>query len=510
MKKQFDFKSIRSLLILLGVIGLVALLDTIGVTPGLTLVTAASAIFLTLSQSITAILREQYSISNFERDQKDLRFPPALYVFGGLSIIFLGLLLDERSPLPFNVDRLGIPAGVALVLITLSPITLLAARLIKLGRNQDTRLQRAVKRIEKEIKPKFAFYFSGSDLATPMHFTVWEKYLNAFDVPYMIVLRERKHLAYFDSIKYENIPVVFTDVGRTIGKSIPASVTTVFYANNGFKNLELINARPELRHVQLLHGDSDKPSSYSPVVRCYTDLFVSGQMAIDRYTTNSVQLQGGLATIVGRPQTEDIQVVENIGDKDELTIAYMPTWLGYHEEARFSSLAQAPQIIRDILNHDFGKKVHILFKAHPMSYKDPNAATYFDQIKIAIANSRKNTAEIVDINIDAITLFNKSDALIADISSVVIDFLYSKKPYLITNPNNFDLNDLKRYPCTEGGYLLTPEADNVIGSLEEALGNDRLKTFRTTKLREYAFGDTHMKPGQLFKEEALAIIHRLD
>jgi len=504
------FKSIllnRDSLACIFIVVAAAILDALDITSGSTLLACIVVSYLLIDDVKTKFLTDRFSTSNLKDEKKNFETSTTTYVFATIALGVACAFIDPSDTSdPFETSYfIGFPILFALILM---PLLSLLIGNTKFSKDESARALIESKKIEKKFKPKFAFYFSGGDLETPMHYLVWKKYLDGLDTPYVIILRERKHLAFFQTKEYKDIPVLLVTSGKGIGDVIPTSVSTIFYANNGFKNLELINARPELRHVQLLHGDSDKPSSYSPVVRCYTDLFVSGQMAIDRYAANGVSLNHVLTTVVGRPQTEDIKVVEDRGEKDEITIAYMPTWLGYHEEARFSSLEQSPQIIRDVLNHDFGTKVHILFKAHPMSYKDPNAAVYFNQIKEAIAASPKNTAEIVDINVDAITLFNRSDVLIADISSVVIDFLYSKKPYLITNPNNFDLNDLSRYPCTQGGYLLTPAADNVIASLEEALGSDRLKDLRTTRLRNYAFGDSHMKPGELFKQEALAIINR--
>src|SRR5690606_27371030 len=183
--------------------------------------------------------------------------------------------------------------------------------------------------------------------------------------------------------------------------------------------------------------------------------------------------------VVGRPQVSDIAIVEKPTEKPVITIGYMPTWFGYYEEAQLSSLKIAASIFSKILNHDFGdKKVHVIFKAHPLTYKDPASQQFFTEISEAIKNGKHNSAEILDETTDAISVFNKSDILISDISSVVIDFLYSKKPYIITNTNNFDLNDLTKYPCVEGGYLLNPDASNIIDVLVEAMTGDGLKRRR--------------------------------
>lgn len=384
-----------------------------------------------------------------------------------------------------------------------------AARLkTTLRSNTAARVKRASSYLNRTQEPKFAFYFAHGDLNTPLHYLVWKKYMDALNEPYMVILRERKHLAFFMDKEWRTIPTILQVTGANLRNVLPKSVQTVFYANNGFKNVEMINASPKLRHVQLLHGDSDKPSSYNPSVRCYTDLFVSGQMGVDRYTNHGVYIDPDKTVVVGRPQVSDVTVVETAAKKSVITIGYMPTWYGYFEETQLSSLKIAGSMIKRILSHDFGDvKMNIIFKAHPLTYKDPASQEFLKEVRSATKLGTNNTLEILDETTDAISVFNKSDILISDISSVVIDFLYSKKPYLITNTNNFDLHDLDKYPCVRGGYLLTPEADNVIELLCDAMNEDTIKPKRM-ELRDYAFGDTHLPPGVLFRQKCLEIINR--
>ena len=49
----------------------------------------------------------------------------------------------------------------------------------------------------------------------------------------------------------------------------------------------------QLTHIQLLHGDSDKASSFNPVTAMFDRIFVAGQAAIDRYAANGVLIPRG-------------------------------------------------------------------------------------------------------------------------------------------------------------------------------------------------------------------------
>jgi len=71
--------------------------------------------------------------------------------------------------------------------------------------------------------------------------------------------------------------------------------------------------------------------------------------------------------------------------------------------------------------------------------------------------------------------FNASDLLVADISSVVSDFVASQKPYVVTNL--FDLDDeafRRTYPSAAAAYLLDRHAANLDEVLALVRGADPL------------------------------------
>jgi hypothetical protein len=351
-------------------------------------------------------------------------------------------------------------------------------------------------------RPRFAFHFSAPDLNTPSHVLMWLPYLEALAVPFFIIVRERKHLLGLAAVTKVPIILATEEQLKTI---FPPSVTTVFYANNASGNLALISGRPDLQHIQLLHGDSDKPASFSPVSKVFSKLFVAGQMAIDRYGRNNVAIPSEKFVIVGRPQVARIASapVEKTGDK--VTVAYLPTWIGYHEDSKFSSLAQAASIIDKLMSGSAA--VRVLFKPHPMSHKDPASSHHLNEIRRELARPRVNgsSGELYHDAIDPIDLYNMADVLISDISSVIIDFLYSGKPYIVTNPSNCDSEELKMYPSVLGGYILDRDGDNAAELVELAVGQDPIKEKRM-QTRNYAFGDLNYAPAELFTKECIACI----
>jgi hypothetical protein len=353
-------------------------------------------------------------------------------------------------------------------------------------------------------KPRFAFHFSAPDLNTPSHVLMWLAYLEALGIPFFIIVRERKHLLALAALTKTPVILASTAQLKTL---LPPSVTTVFYANNAAANFALINAKPDLQHIQVLHGDSDKPPSFSAVSKVFSKLFVAGQMAIDRYARNNVIIPAEKFAIVGRPQVARITPARPKEAGEIITVAYLPTWIGYHEDAKFSSLKHAADIIDKVMSGDTA--VRVVFKPHPMSYKDPASSLYLGDIRRVLLRQRANgsVGEFHQDAIDPIDLYNMADMLISDISSVIIDFLYSGKPYLVTNPSNYTDAELQAYPSALGGYLLHETGENAFDLVALATGPDPMREMRM-KTRAYAFGDLDYAPAELFTRVSIDIIER--
>ncbi|WP_438748476.1 CDP-glycerol glycerophosphotransferase family protein [Pararhizobium sp. O133] len=351
-------------------------------------------------------------------------------------------------------------------------------------------------------QPRFAFHFSALDLNTPSHVLMWLPYLEALGIPFFIIVRERKHL--FGLAALTSTPVILSSAPQ-LKLVLPSSVTTVFYANNAAGNFALINGRPDLQHIQLLHGDSDKPPSFSAVSKVFSKLFVAGRMAIDRYARNNVIIPAEKFAIVGRPQVARITPARTDKPSDMITVAYLPTWIGYHEDAKFSSLKHAAGIIDKVMSGDI--PVRVMFKPHPMSYKDPASSRYLGDIRRVLSRQRSNGSlgELHQDATDPIDLYNMADILISDISSVIIDFLYSGKPYLVTNPSKYDDAELQAYPSVLGGYLLDEAGENTLELVKLAAGADPMREKRMAT-RSHAFGDLDHAPAELFTRVSIDII----
>src|SRR5699024_9935482 len=165
-------------------------------------------------------------------------------------------------------------------------------------------------------------------------------------------------------------------------------------------------------HVHLNHGDSDKPSSYHPMIAMFDQVFVAGQAAVDRFARHGVVVPQEKFVRVGRPQVADI--VDHTVDPlpGAPTVLYAPTWRGGVRDMSFSSLPRGERVVQALL--DAG--VRVIFRPHPYWRRDKGSAAAVARIDALLAaastperphvtSDRAATASIVD-NI------NRSDALV--------------------------------------------------------------------------------------------------
>lgn len=413
----------------------------------------------------------------------------------GVSISVLMLYIIWQLPTIMLVFALSV---FALFRLTRVRQNIRAARI-----SIPSRLRQAI--IHPDISnAQIAFHFSGADYDSASHYHMWEDHLKAVGAPLVLLLREYKHLIH-ERERASTHCLFFpklTDIPQ-FAKSSAATLKAVFYANNGIKNMHAIQALPDAKHIQLLHGDSDKPPSFSPLTKMYDLIFVSGQMAIDRYIRNGVRIPIERFRIVGRPQVSAIHTNQSDPTSTRRQIVYMPTWRGLYKDSEFSSLNTAHTIIEKILDADDPTELH--FKPHPLSYKDPMWPEFVKEIRKALNRKRANGNKGVFCNdtTSPFELYNIADILITDISSVMIDFLYSKKPILCVLPTEFSPDD---YPSLAACYQVENSLGNLKSELDAAIINDPLYAKRA-EIRDYSFGDFDLQPGVAFHKACLGVLN---
>ncbi|MFI6330232.1 CDP-glycerol glycerophosphotransferase family protein [Micromonospora chersina] len=328
-----------------------------------------------------------------------------------------------------------------------------------------------VGRALRRHQPEFVLYFSAPP-GSEYQVTMWLPYLERIGRPFMVLLREPEFLPTVAAAT--RAPVVFCPTLKTMDEALVPSLRAAFYVNHGAKNSHCIRFS-QLTHVQLHHGDSDKAPSANPVSAIFDKIFVAGPAAIERYARAGVDIPAEKFVVVGRPQVEAIEVRrEPATAPAHPTVLYTPTWTGHHADANYCSLPVAETVIRRLLD----RGATVILRAHPYTAQNPASARQLARLTELLAADRAKSgrahlwgaAAARDLTLTECV--NRADALVSDVSGVISDWLYSGKPYAVTDMGVDGEHFVERFPLAGSGYVLRRDMSNVDQVLTELLDTD--------------------------------------
>ena len=353
-----------------------------------------------------------------------------------------------------------------------------------------------------ELAPEVVVYFSGGP-DTTYQLNVWLEAIDRIEQPTVVFVRESRHL---EALLPCRTPVVVLPRAQDVEAFQLPSMRIALYPTTVIKTNHMIRLRG-LRHVFINHGDGDKSVTYSPLHRVFDEIWVAGEAARDRYLLRGEGVRAEQLVTVGRPQLAHIVASpDGARQASPLTVLYAPTWEGNFEGVNYSSVAPMGELLVDaLLGAD--RDIRVLFKAHPAT------GTRLEKAAVARAAIERRLSsgphEVVDDEPDALyRAFNQADVLVADISSVVADFLASRKPYLVTNPGGVPVEQFhEEFPSTAGGGVVGPDAAAVLAAVEDAAGPDTLRG-RRLELATYFLGEPVEDPIGRFTDEVTRAVAR--
>ena len=350
------------------------------------------------------------------------------------------------------------------------------------------------------LAPEVAVYFSGGQ-GTTYQLNVWLETIDRLHRPALIILRQAMHL---EQLLPTTTPIIVLPRARDVEEHRLPSLRVALYPTTVIKNNHMIRLRG-LRHVFINHGDGDKSVTYSPVHRVFDEIWVAGEAACDRYLTHGEGIRRDQLVKVGRPQLAHIRSLPETRVADNaqgrLTVLYAPTWEGNFDAVDYSSVAPMGEAIIEALLQS-PRPVRILFKSHPATgSRLPAAAAALARIEARLREV-PGDHQVLGPGPDALyDAFNQADVLVADISSVVADFLASRKPYMVTNPLAVPEREFRRdFPSASGGGIVQRDAANLTELLQDAAGPDSLRGQRV-ELAAYFLGTPVADPIEHFADE---------
>jgi hypothetical protein len=433
-----------------------------------------------------------------------------------------GLIADTAAPF--------VIVALAYVLFLVAATAYVGRRLLASMRVASNKAWEAhMLRHIRELHAQVVLYFSGTPEST-YQINMWLETLERLPFRTVVLVRERQ---VFDGLAPTTLPVACMPNGVSVMQAGLHSARVALYPAHTSKNIHLLR-EPAIKHVFIGHGDSDKVSSVNPFTRVYDEVWVAGRAGRERWARAKVGVRDEAVVEVGRPQLDAVHPVGSVRPSEPLTVLYAPTWEGWNDTTFFSSITHmGPVLVRALLEAQ--PAVRIIYKPHPFTgQRDPRAARSHQQIVRLLSEANRDTSSpAVDPELSALTArlrrtdlsvtehrqcsaawssrywtivgesrhlvvadqgptlydcFDHADLLIADVSSVVSDFLASGKPYVCANPQGLTGADFRRQnPTAEAAYLLGPDCEELAEVLALVRGFDPMAQDRAA-MRDYLLG----------------------
>jgi hypothetical protein len=398
---------------------------------------------------------------------------------------------SATAPVAVVMAALALPFGLALV------PSLLALRRLP---DDEQRLLAAHAAVDR-VAPVVILHFSGG-LASVYQVNTWLETMERLDRPVLVLLRERR---YVDRIRPTTVPVLCLPFSADLMNFPMPSARVALYVANVGRNIHLLR-EPGLMSAFIGHGDSDKTASFNPATKVYDEVWVAGEAGRQRYLRARVGVRDEGIVLVGRPQLDPIEEAVPRPAGAPFTVLYAPTWESWVDDPYATSITGlGPAMVRTLVATP---GVRVIFKPHPLTGTVNKAArAASDEIVAVLAAAGGAHEAVLNNERELYDLFNESDALISDISSVVSDYLKSGKPYFVSNLADVpDAEFREQNPSAGAAYLVGSDGSGLAEGLAAARGVDPMREHRS-RVREYLIGDPSVNAMTRFRHavDALAL-----
>lgn len=320
----------------------------------------------------------------------------------------------------------------------------------------------------------------------------WLPVLEQLNREHRVLLLFRKVSSLREARKKTSLPMIFARRFEDVMSLYDSNDYRLgIYVNNGVNNFQSLTFS-RMVHVHVNHGESDKLSMVSNQAKAYDKVFIAGPAALERHRSVLLDFDESKLVMVGRPQL-DLDFPGELTGVDMRTVMYAPTWEGENESNNYTSLdLYGRQIIDTLLRFP---DTRIVYKPHPRIAKSTSAeisGAHLDIVQaIEDANLGRNTHHIVSTEGNILAMFNDVDALVTDVSSVGLDFLYlyPEKPLVLTDRRG-DGPQLERdAPIARACPVVNETTVTGIYDLLASAIETGHGSAQRTEMRRYYFGD---------------------
>ncbi|GAA1779720.1 CDP-glycerol glycerophosphotransferase family protein [Nocardioides hankookensis] len=248
--------------------------------------------------------------------------------------------------------------------------------------------------------------------------------------PVAVVARDASTVAVLE--KRTELPITlapsFAELHELYAES---DAKVVLYCNNSMLNFQSLLDSRKL-HVHINHGESDKQSMASNNAKAYDRVFVAGEAAVQRHEAGLLEFDTDRLVRIGRPQL-DLRPPALLEPTELRTVLYAPTWEGDAEYNDYTSVDTiGADIVRAVLDVP---GVRLVYKPHPKvttSKVEAIRDAHQQILGLVAAAGGEHCAVTAG---DILAVMPDCDAMITDVSSVGLDWLYlrTEKPIFITD-----------------------------------------------------------------------------
>jgi hypothetical protein len=485
------------------------------------------------------------------REPHALLHQRARLLWPAVLVLLVVPALAAGDPLPawLGVAAAGTAAVGALAVVGWATVATVETRRAR----PRSRVPEAVQQAVTDLAPDLVLYYGGTADAL-YQLEMWLPTFEASGHRTLVLLRDREALRL---LRPTALPVVCIPAGTALVAFDLSSVRGALFVSNAATNIHLIR-KGGMRTAFIGHGDSDKASSRSPFTKVYDEIWVAGPAGAERYAGWETTLVSDRLRLVGRPQA----VAAPRGPRlpgEPLTVLYAPTWEGWGDEPYHSSLPHlGVAVVRRLLEVP---GLRVVYRPHPLTGTRDAAVRRAHQEVVALledagasVDRAPDPAPSAPAEVDDLTLmtaadrrhqigergravdeaaafwsaapatthrvvegawpglascFEQSDALVADVSSVVSDWLALDRPLALTNPEGLDPQECAaRWPSSRAGLLVGPDLaglEALVADLRS--GDDRTRAQRSVE-REHLLGTPPEAGAERFSEALDALVRQ--
>ncbi|MGZ5422123.1 MAG: CDP-glycerol glycerophosphotransferase family protein, partial [Aeromicrobium sp.] len=185
------------------------------------------------------------------------------------------------------------------------------------------------------------------------------------------------------------------------------------------------------------------------------------------------------------------------------TVLYAPTWCHADDSLNLSSLVVGDKIVRALLD----RGLTVVFRRHYGGRSHVASEMMIETIHALLeqdsrATGRQHVWGDASAEMPLVEAFNLCDAMISDVSSIVVDFMQSEKPFAmyasqVSSGPHLAAEFRAANPTAESAYVLDRDLFNLETVLHLMLGPDPLSPTRMDRTAHY-LGDDRREPAKPF------------